>query len=126
MRNIPDNALLDLNKQRDENLHQKLDEVKEEVFNHINKRFNEIPDHAQMSLETRKRIEKLEIDSIKISMKLDQLIILMEENNKKTNDVYEVYTSSGWTYKMLLKILLFVGALGGAILGGRECYKLLK
>ncbi len=111
--------------ERDKILHRELDDVKEKIFIHINKRLEEFPVH-EMSSETREKITSLEKNNICINNKIDQLITITTNNGKITNEMYTFYTSSGWTFKMVLKIFLGVGAVTGGIIGIMEVYKKMK
>ena len=121
------------NRKRDQNLDTKLNEMREklskEISDTIEIRIKDIPVH-KTSPDTKKELDYFRSNCYKVSGEYSQQIKEMkqslDENQKMTKEMYDLFTKSGWGMKTTLKIFLTVGSLAASIVGVIELLKRMK
>jgi uncharacterized phage infection (PIP) family protein YhgE len=115
------------NQRRDENLNNKLLELKEQLNDSINKK---IVGHIKTAPTTKKQLDKFRDNCTKVSgeysEKIEKLSELMEENQKMTKEMYDVFTNANWSGKFVLRTFATVGVIAGTIIGVMELFKRLR
>jgi hypothetical protein len=82
--------------------------------------------HAQSAPETNRRITTLENCNQDHAEKLDHLVVLIKEQGKMTTEMYHVFTSAGWTKKVVIGSFAAIGIITGAIIGVIELMKRMR
>lgn len=110
------------NEIRDKNLDKKLFQLKEELFAHTSK----LLEHSEPSKTTLDKIAYLEKCDEEQKEQAMKIVDLLNENQRMTREMYDVFISANWTGKMVLKIFASVGIITGAIIGIIELIKRAK
>jgi DNA-binding transcriptional MerR regulator len=114
------------NKRRDDNLDSKLSDLRIEVDKSIKKRLG----HFTTAPDTKEQLDDFKNNCTKVSgeygEKIEKLSELMEENQKMTKEMYEVFTNANWSGKFAVKTFATIGIITGSIIGLIELFKRIK